>query len=182
MERRGLHIALGAVVLALLAGLIVASYRGGPSAAAQGYALTARYNTVDGVKPGTPVLLAGIKIGQVSGHAYESASHRAVLTFTIADGVALPTDSVAKIVSEGLLGSKYIKVDAGGSPDMMRPGDEFEYVQDAVDMQEVLEKIVLNAEARRAEARAAAEHAAVPPPPPAEAPAQPGSFGSFLNP
>ena len=181
MERRGLHIALGTAVLALLAGLIAISYRGGPVAATPGYPLIARYNTVDGVKLGTPVLLAGIKIGEVSRHAYEATSHRAVLTFAIAESVALPTDSVAKIVSEGLLGDKYIKIDAGGAPDMMQAGDEFEYVQDAVDMQELLQKIVLNAEARRAEARAAAEPAA-PPPPPAEAPVQPGSFGSVLTP
>lgn len=182
MSRRGVHIALGAVVLAVLAGLIAASYRGGPGGAAAGYPLIARYNSVDGVKPGTPVLLAGIQVGTVSGHDYEPSTHRAVLTFTIAQGVALPEDSVAKIVSEGLLGDKYIKIDAGGAPDMLRPGDEFEYVQDAVDMQEVLEKIVLNAEARRAEARAAPEPEAPPPPAPADATVQPGSFGSFLSP
>ena len=95
------------------------------------------------------MLLAGIPVGQVAGYAYDPEGQRAIVTFTIQDDIKIPLDSVALIVSDGLLGAKYIKIQPGGELDMMQSGDEFEYVQDAIAFEEILEKVILNAEHQR---------------------------------
>ena len=57
------------------------------------------------------------------------------------------------IISSGMLGGKYIKLEPGGELKNFEPGAYFEYVQDAVIFEELLEKIVLDAEGRRLRAK-----------------------------
>ena len=116
---------------------------------AGGYQLNAIYQSVDGVSVGTDVLLTGIKVGEVTNLAYVPDGHRASLTMRIDDNIKLPIDSVAMIISSGMLGGKYIKLEPGGELDNLQDGDHFEFVQDAVIFEELLEKIVLDAEVRR---------------------------------
>ena len=40
------------------------------------------------------------------------------------------------------MGSKYIEIEPGGSEDMLSPGDEFAYTQDAMVIEELLDRIV----------------------------------------
>ena len=119
--------------------------------------MTAHYNRVDGISVGAKVLLAGIPVGQVTRQEFDAKNQQAVLTFLIQDGIKLPNDTVAMIVSDGLMGGKFIKLEPGGEIDLLQPGDVFTYVQDAVLVESVLEKIVLRAEARRRKDRAKPE-------------------------
>ncbi len=154
MNRGTVHILVGAAVL--LAGpLMLAVFFSGDARtkSADGYELTARYNRVDGVKLGSDVLLAGIAIGKVTRQEFDPETLQAVLTFTLQDDIRLPTDTAALIVSNGLLGGKFIKLDPGGAEENLAPGDSFEYVQDAVIVEALLEKVVLWAEARRLRAK-----------------------------
>ena len=57
------------------------------------------------------------------------------------------------IASDGILGGKYVKLNIGGSMDMLAPGRSFEYVQDSVIVEALLEKVILWAESRRDKAR-----------------------------
>ncbi|MBL4719682.1 MAG: MCE family protein [Alphaproteobacteria bacterium] len=115
----------------------------------QGYELVAHYNRVDGISVGAKVLLAGIPVGQVVRQEFDAEDQQAILTFLIQDDIRLPNDTVAMIVSDGLMGAKFIKLEPGGELDELQPGDDFTYVQDAVLVESLLEKIVLRAEAKR---------------------------------
>jgi phospholipid/cholesterol/gamma-HCH transport system substrate-binding protein len=160
MNRETVHILTGAAVL-LMAPLLGFIFFSGDARteSAKGYELTASYNRVDGVKIGTKVLLAGIPVGKVTALAFDAEEFQAILTFTIRDDIRLPIDTAALIVSDGLLGGKYIKLDVGGAEDMLEPDDGFEYVQDSVIVEALLEKVVLWAEQRRLKAREKAESA-----------------------
>ena len=116
-----------------------------------GYQLKAIYQSVDGVSVGTNVMLTGIKVGEVTQLGYVPDGHRVSMTMRIDDDIKLPIDSVAMIISSGMLGGKYIKIEPGGEIDNLGDGDHFEYVQDAIIFEELLEKIVLDAEAKRIE-------------------------------
>ena len=154
MKPETVHILTGAAVL-LMAPLLGFIFFSGDARteSARGYDLSASYIRVDGVKIGTKVLLAGIPVGKVTKLAFDADEFQAILTFTIRDDIRLPTDTAALIVSDGLLGGKYIKLDFGGAQEMLQPGDGFEYVQDAVIVEALLEKVVLWAEQRRVKAR-----------------------------
>lgn len=118
----------------------------------QGYDLKARYNRVDGVTVGTNVLLAGVPIGKVTRVDFDAKLLQPILTMTLRDKYKVPRDTAALIVSDGLLGGKFIKLEPGGSEEMLQPGDHFEYTQDAIIVEALLEKVVLWAEAKRNEA------------------------------
>ena len=64
------------------------------------------------------------------------------MTLEIKDGIELPDDSSASIVSSGLMGPKYIEIEPGGSMDMLPKGGEFAYTQDAMVLEELLDRIV----------------------------------------
>jgi phospholipid/cholesterol/gamma-HCH transport system substrate-binding protein len=147
------NILVGAFVVVVGAVFLTFFSRGGAEATQDGYDLHAIYQSVDGVSVGTDVLLAGIKVGSVSALGYVPDGHRASVTMRIDKEIQLPLDSVALIISSGMLGGKYIKLEPGGEADVLEPGDYFEYVQGAIIFEELLQKIVLDAEARRKNAR-----------------------------
>tara|TARA_B100000676_G_C18074569_1_gene846723 strand:- start:1713 stop:2234 length:522 start_codon:yes stop_codon:yes gene_type:complete len=142
---------VGSFVVIVGALLLFYSSRGSVSNMVGGYYLKAIYQSVDGVSVGTNVMLTGIKVGEVTKLDYIPNGHRVSLTMRINENIKLPIDSVAMIISSGMLGGKFIKLEPGGELEHLGEGDQFEYVQDAIIFEELLEKIVLDAEARRME-------------------------------
>jgi phospholipid/cholesterol/gamma-HCH transport system substrate-binding protein len=145
----------GAGTMLVLLGLFVFAYTVDPRAQA-GYRLVARFTSVDGLAENSAVWLAGVKVGSVTDIRYDPETREAVLTFQIDRKVALPTDSAASIVSASLLGGKYVLISPGGSEDMFKDGDSFEYVQNSVIIENLLERIVNIAEQKAAERNAEA--------------------------
>lgn len=150
MNRETLHILVGAALI-LAAPIVGYLFFSGDARteSTEGYNLTARYNQVDGVSIGTNVLLAGVPVGKVTRLEFDAEALQAVLTFTIHDDIRLPQDTAALIASDGMLGGKHIKLDVGGAEEMLAPGESFNYVQDSVIVEALLEKVILWAEERR---------------------------------
>ena len=112
----------------------------------QSYEINARFNRTDGLLVGDKVRLAGVTIGQVV-DAKLDADFKAILTLELLtleldDNVKIPDDSSASIVSAGIMGSKYIEIEPGGSPDFIQPGGEFAYTQDAMVIEELIDRII----------------------------------------
>ena len=99
--------------------------------------------------------MAGMNVGKVVDARLDD-HFKAILTMEIRDGIHIPDDSSASIVSSGLVGSKYIEIEPGGSEDMIAPGGEFSYTQDAMVIEELLDRIVGIGKANRNKAAAAA--------------------------
>jgi phospholipid/cholesterol/gamma-HCH transport system substrate-binding protein len=156
----------GAGTMLALFGLFVFAYTVDPRTQS-GYQLMGRFTSVDGLAENSVVWLSGMKIGSVTAVRYDPNSREAVLTFQIDRKVELPIDSSASIVSASLLGGKYVLISPGGSEDMLKDGDSFEYVQNSVIMESLLERIVSIAEQKAADRRAAAGTAAPADEPPA---------------
>ena len=143
------NILVGSFVVVVGALFLVFSSRGGVEASADGYELRAVYQNIDGVSVGTDVLLAGINIGKVTELKHVPDGHQAEIAMRIRKDIELPIDSIALVISAGMLGGKYIKLEPGGETEVFSAGDYFEYVQGAVIFEELLQKIVLDAEGRR---------------------------------
>lgn len=149
-ETRHLRIAfVVSLVIVLIVGLWIVNKKR-VSHAEQGsyYALDARFNRTDGLLVGDLVRLAGVNVGKVV-NAKLDDNFKAVLTLEIKDGIQIPDDSSASIVSSGLMGAKYIEIEPGGSEDMLEPGAEFAYTQDAMVIEELLDRIVSIGKANR---------------------------------
>ncbi len=133
---------IGAVVLVVAGFFLYFSYDKADVGAVQGYSLTAKFDKVDGVKVGSDVMLAGIKVGTVTDESLDTKEYLAVLQLSLASDVKLPDDSAIKIASDGLLGGKYLSIDPGGSEDYLEAGDEIRFTQGAVDLTELIGKAI----------------------------------------
>jgi len=141
------EILVGAVALVVFSLFVVFAFTVNQHAVS-GYTLYAVYRHIDGLALHADVRLAGIRIGEVDGESM-APNDDARLTMTIRKGIEIPRDSAAIIATDGLLGAKFVKIDPGGDPSVLKPGATFEYVQDSVDFERLLQRVVEDAEARR---------------------------------
>jgi phospholipid/cholesterol/gamma-HCH transport system substrate-binding protein len=142
MTRNILETLLGAVVLIVAIGFLAFAYSSSQINQQDGYELIARFDRVDGLEPGSDVRVSGIKVGSVLGQTLDPATYRAEVRFTVRDGVELPADSSAAVVSDGLLGGKYLRIEPGGDIDMLRPGDEVTLTQSAISLEDLIGHMV----------------------------------------
>lgn len=140
MAYRGWEVALGAVVLALATGFAVFAVQGAGQRLTQppGYTLTGSFRSAEGVRPGTEVRLAGVRVGQVSRMDLEFESFRALVEIRIDDRLRLPADSTLAVASEGLLGGTFLEILPGGLPFDLEPGESFQDTQSAVGLVQLL--------------------------------------------
>lgn len=150
-ENRTVHALTGGVTIALIL-LGMAFGLSGGEAARQGYLLHATYDQADGLGVGAPVYLAGVRVGAVERMSLDSQQFKARVAFRIDNAVAIPEESAAMIVSDGVLGGKFVKIEPGSGDDIMAKGSEFELVQDAIIVESLLERIVQSAAAARRKA------------------------------
>jgi phospholipid/cholesterol/gamma-HCH transport system substrate-binding protein len=128
------------VALAFLAYAVAHSGRTGGS----GYTLQARFDHIDGLSTGGDVKIAGVKVGTVTDVSIDPKTFVAVVTITVRDNIQLPKDSAASIVSESLLGGKYISVSPGGDETDLKPGQSITITQSSVSLEELLGKFIFS--------------------------------------
>ena len=126
---------VGAVVVAVAVGFLgFAMVRAGAGEGGAGYQLVGAFDRVDGIAVGSDVRMSGVKVGTVSGVALDPADYKAKVTVAIDRKVKVPTNSSAKIASDGLLGGAFVSIEPGGSADMLPAGGQFENTQGSVDL------------------------------------------------
>ncbi len=112
------------------------------------YYLKASFGRTDGLLVGDSVRMAGIDIGRVV-DAHLDEQYNAVLNLEIKEGILIPDDSSASIVSSSIMGKKYIEIEPGGSEEFLKNNDEFSYTQDAMVLQELLDRIISLAKSKK---------------------------------
>lgn len=155
MHRNVIETVMGGVVLIVAAVFLVFVYSSSNIRTSSGYEVTARFNRVDGVSPGTDVLLGGIKIGTVTDIALDKQSYLAVMRMAIDDDVALPTDSTAKVQNDGLLGGAILAIEPGADEEMLQAGGEIRYTQDPVNIADLIGRFIFSAAEAKEESGAA---------------------------
>jgi phospholipid/cholesterol/gamma-HCH transport system substrate-binding protein len=135
MKTNLVETAVGAVVIVIAALFFIFAYTtSGIGKGARGYQLVAEFDNADGIGIGSDVRMSGVKIGTVTSQELDPMTYQAVLRMSIDRSLRLPDDSSAKVTSEGLLGSKFVALEPGGSPDMLQEGDRIAYTQGAIDI------------------------------------------------
>ena len=91
----------------------------------------ANYNAVNGVQIASPVMIRGVKVGQVSAITLDPTKDNCVeLTLSVHRQYVIPEDSHAKIASNGLLGSKAVELVLGTSSQALANGGQIGTLED----------------------------------------------------
>ena len=110
-----------------------------------GYSLVASFENVGSLKVGAPVSMSGVTVGRVESIGYDQNVYKAVVHMHINPQFSkIPNDSDAAIMTSGLLGGQYIAVTAGASEDYFKNGDKFVAVQDAIVLENLINKFMAN--------------------------------------
>lgn len=126
---------IGVLVLVVAAVFLYYAYQtSGRALTARTYTLGAVFGRVDGVTPGAEVRISGVKVGAVSQSTLDPKTFEARVMLSVARDVAIPEDSVAKVVSDGLLGGAHVAIEPGGSDVMLAEGDTIAITQGSVDL------------------------------------------------
>jgi phospholipid/cholesterol/gamma-HCH transport system substrate-binding protein len=134
----GLFVLLGFAALAFLTTQLPGSKLGLLSQTT-GYEVTARFDNVADLQAGAPVSMAGVKVGRVNSVSFDSTDYKAVVSLGIDKSFdRIPDDTWANIETSGLLGAKYVGLEAGGSETYLADGSQIENTTSAM----VLEKLI----------------------------------------
>lgn len=110
-----------------------------------GYTLTAKFDNIGDLKPGSPVTMAGVRIGRVDSIKFDPRDYKAAVVLRIeAQYSQIPDDSDASIQTAGLLGGKYIGVGPGGSETFLKQGGQIEFTQSAIVLESLVNKFFAN--------------------------------------
>ncbi len=150
MSEESRHSIVGFVALLALLVLGVLSFATTTTEKTAGFDITADFDRVDGLTVGDEVLMSGIKIGEVT-RMILTESFRARLTLNIDDGVELPSDSDARILTDGLFGSKFIEVNPGAEEEILEAGGEIEFTQESLVLQDLLDQVIGQGRSAQAE-------------------------------
>lgn len=144
MQRNIVETILGAVVLLVAGGFVFFFYRNTDIKPATGYELTAEFSQINGLETGSPVRLAGVKIGQILGFELDRKNYRAIVHMNIDNGVELPTDTTAIIESAGLLDGKFMTMQPGAEEEMLKQGDKITMTQASPSLEQLLGKFIFS--------------------------------------
>jgi phospholipid/cholesterol/gamma-HCH transport system substrate-binding protein len=86
------------------------------------YSLFARFTSVSGLRVGSVVEMMGIKIGEVEQLTIDQEDQAAVVELKIRKDIKVLEDATAAIMTAGLIGEKFVKIDAGDHGEVLQPG------------------------------------------------------------
>lgn len=124
MGRSVFETILGAVVLAVAGLFLVFAYNSSDLKVVKGYEISANFPMVDGLKEGIDVKLNGVKVGSVTGMNLITTpgpnQYLVRVAMMIDPVIKLPTDSMAMVSTESLLGGKYMSLEPGVDDELIK--------------------------------------------------------------
>jgi len=106
-----------------------------------GYTISARFENIGDLKTGSPVTMAGVRIGVVQLIRFDPQDYKAVVTMHLDPQYnQIPEDSFASIQTQGLLGGKYVGISPGGSESYLKNGSQIDQTQSAIVLESLINK------------------------------------------
>ncbi len=142
MANNTMETLIGAAVLCIAGGFLVYAGQNADFGGGGNYELNAKFFKADGIGTGGDVRVSGVKVGTVSGVTLDPETFQANIVIAMRDGVKLPSDSSARISSDGLLGGSYVSIEPGGSEYFLEAGEDIEHTQGSVSLLDLIGKAV----------------------------------------
>ena len=109
------------------------------------YTVKANFTNVGTLSVGAPVKMAGVVIGSVQSVRADPVQLNASVVLAIDKRYnAIPDDSAAAVFTSGLIGTQYVAIQPGGSPDTLKDGDEMILTQSAMQLEDLIGKFLVN--------------------------------------
>lgn len=109
------------------------------------YTVKADFTNVGTLSVGAPVKMAGVVIGSVQSVRADPVKLNAQVVLAIDKRYnQIPDDSSAAVFTSGLIGSQYVAIQPGGSPDALKNGDEMILTQSAMQLEDLIGKFLVN--------------------------------------
>ena len=149
MQMRSVEIIVGAFILAgvLALGALAIQVSGfNPGDDADTYSVYARFENIGGLAVRGKVSVAGVTVGQIAEISLDQETFTALVRIEINESVnQLSRDTTAAILTEGLLGGKYIGLIVGADEELLEEGDEILDTQSAIVLEELIGQFLLKA-------------------------------------
>ena len=111
----------------------------------KGYAVTASFTNIGGLKERAQVTLAGVEVGRVTRITLDPKSFNAVVTMQMNGHFNdIPDDTTASILTSGLLGEQYVGLSPGGSDTYLKNGSVIQYTQPALVLENLIGQFLSN--------------------------------------
>lgn len=108
------------------------------------YTVSAHFSNVGALSVGAPVKMAGVAIGNVASIDADPVALNAKVTLNIDNKYdKIPEDSSAAVFTSGLIGSQYVAVQPGGSPDPLKNGSQFILTQSSMQLEDLIGKFLV---------------------------------------
>lgn len=148
MRMRTIEISVGAFVLAGVLGLVFLAVQVSGINLTQAdntYVVFARFDDVAGLRPRAKVSMAGVTIGRVQAIDVDLTYGEAIVTLEIeGQPGTLTTDTGAKILTEGILGARYISLLPGADEEYLAAGDMITETQGALVLENLIGEFLTN--------------------------------------
>lgn len=148
MDQRKLEIIVGAFVAVGIAALVMLAMKVsnlGSFDEKNGYEVKAHFENIGGLKVRAPVMLAGVRVGQVDDVYLDTSTFEAVVILKIAEQYNnLPMDTSAAIFTSGLLGEQYVSLEPGGEDKVLQDGSKMVLTQSAIVLEQVIGQVLFS--------------------------------------
>jgi phospholipid/cholesterol/gamma-HCH transport system substrate-binding protein len=108
---------------------------------AGGLHLYANFRQTGDLTVRAPVVIGGVRVGEVSRISLEK-DFLARVDLELQHDLQLPSDTTASIVTAGVLGDRYIELQPGGDDTMLKSGDRIAYTESAVILERLIGQLV----------------------------------------
>jgi phospholipid/cholesterol/gamma-HCH transport system substrate-binding protein len=152
MSRNVIETVMGAVVLVVAAIFLAFAYRMADVGAVKGYEVWAGFSATGGLQTGADVRISGVKVGSVTNQSLDPSTFLAVVRMSIDPSIKLTADTTAAIKSESLLGGRYVLLSPGGDPDEIKPGGRIQFVQNPVDLEDLIGRFMFSSQGQSSSA------------------------------
>ncbi len=146
MRSRNIELGVGLFVLAGILSLLFLAFQvsGVNTAQAENsYMIEATFDDVAGLRRRGKVSMAGVTIGRVRDIAVDMEWGSAIVTLEIfGEPGGLTTDTAAKILTEGILGARYVSLLPGSDEEKLADGGEITDTQGALVLENLIGEFV----------------------------------------
>lgn len=142
MNKKPVETIMGIVVIFVAAFFLYFAYQVSDLQVVKGYDINARFLKVGGLNVGSDVRINGIKVGTVIAQNLDPEDYVADVKLSISSNIHLPKDSVVSIVSDGLVGNKFIKIEPGKSKEFLQNGDTVANTKDFKTLEDMVGEII----------------------------------------